>query len=353
MAASLLDFNSVTPEQVRGIPTGARPVNWDALDMMIQTTEGSSLQKQLMKRRIFKAIKQNGIESLAPRFRFHYVASRIALGDYSDYWGWEFRSGNQDESQDWSAHMFWDETWMPKWGGGNVDRLLILGEQGVGDAIFHASMLPEALVRANEVIFETEERLHSLFERSFKRLKCRPERGFEDRRKDYGQIDAFIPAADLMRMFRRDKSHFPRKPYLKIDPDRAFEMRGFTGKVAVSWMGRQGGLDPMELGFEPSEMVSVQYSASHPDIAEPQIDLKNDIEGVISLLDVCKELVTVPTSVHHMAGSIGKKTSIIHPTIAGEASQIKWDVTPGVSPFYPNVTVYRTIDEWQTAQALQ
>ena len=344
----MTDFTRVTPEQVRGVKTG-RPVNWAAMELMIRTTDGTELQKSLMRRRLFKAIKQNGIESLTPQFRVHYCSARIALGDYSDYWGWEFRSGTLPGSEDWSAHLFWDETWMPKWGGGNVNRLLVLGEQGVGDAIFHASMLPEALVRANEVIFETEERLHGVFERSYPRLKCRPERDFEDRRADYGPIDSFIPAGDLMRMFRRSHNHFPRKPYLKPNPVRVAEMRGYKDKVAVSWMGRQGSLDPMELGFEPSEIVSVQYGASHDKIPEPPIDLKNDIDGVLAVLAVCRELVTVPTSVHHMAGSIGKKTSIIHPTIEGEGNQIKWDVVPGPSPFYPNVTVYRTVEEWHSS----
>lgn len=315
---------------------------------MIRTTDGSPLQKQLFGQRLKKAVKKNGIEALTPQFRFHYCSARIALGDYSDYWGWEFRSGLNEGSEDWSAHLYWDETWMPKWGGGNVNRLLVLGEQGVGDAIFHASLLPECLVRANEVIFETEDRLHSLFARSFgKRLLCRPERPFEDRRRDYGEIDAFIPAGDLMRMFRRSRSHFPRKPYLKPDEARVEEMRGYEGKVAVSWKGRQGSLDPVALGFEPSEILSVQYGESHADIPEPPIDLRNDIEGVVAILSVCRELVTVPTSVHHMAGSIGKKTSIIHPTIAGEGNQIKWDVMPGPSPFYGSVTVYRTMDEWK------
>jgi hypothetical protein len=346
-AGSLLDFSQVSPEEVRGVKRG-RPINWDALELMIRTTEGTDLQKSLMRRKIFKAIQKNGIESLAPQFRFHYCSARIALGDYSDYWGWEFRSGTDKGSEDWSAHLFWDETWLPKWGGGNINRLLVMGEQGLGDAIFHASMLPECLVRVNEVIFETENRLHGILERSFKRLKCRPEREFEDRRRDYGVIDAFIPAADLMRMFRRHASHFPRKPFLKLDEKRVFEMRGFTGKTAVSWKGRQGSIDPMDFGLESHQMISVQYGESNADIPEPPIDLKNDIEGVLAVLDVSKELITIPTSVHHMAGAIGKKTSIIHPTIHGEENQIKWDVTPGPSPFYPNVTVYKDVREWKS-----
>lgn len=345
-----LEFTTA-PERARGIRYAGR-INWDAIDYVIHTTAGSKLKKDLFARRFKKALKKNGPEAMTPWFRYHYCAARIALGDFSDYWGWEFRSTGEQGSEGWSAHLFWDETWLPKWGGGNVKRLLVLGEQGVGDAIFHASILPEALTRCGEVIFETEPRLFGLFERSFKRLRCEPERPFEDRRTDYGDIDAFIPAGDLMRMFRRSRAHFPRCAYLRPDPTRVAEMAGFAGKTAISWRGRQGSLDPMELGLEPHELVSVQYSESHPDIPEPPIDLKNDIEGVVALLSVCRELVTVPTSVHHMAGALAKKTSIILPTKNGaEASQVKWDVMPGPSPFYGGVTVYPTVEDWHEAQA--
>lgn len=340
---------ATAPERARGVRYTA-PINWAAVDMVIQTTEGSRLQRELFGRRFKKALRENGPEAMTPWFRFHYCAARVAMGDYSDYWGWEFRSTNEKGSEGWSAHLFWDETWLPKWGGGPVRRLLVLGEQGVGDAIFYASMLPECLVRAQEVIFETEPRLFSLLERSFPRLKCRPEREFEDRRTDYGTIDAFIPAGDLMRMFRRAKTHFPRVPYLKPDPARVAEMAGFTGKTAISWKGRQGSLDPLALGFESSEIVSVQYGESHADIPDPGIDLRNDIEGVVALLAVCSRLVTVPTSVHHMAGAVGRPTAVIHPALNGtEASSIKWDVMPGPSPFYGGLTVYRSIDEWRQA----
>jgi hypothetical protein len=348
----MLDFGRQTPEAARGVRTG-RPVSWAAFDLMLQTSIESRLKRNRLRTILRKSIEEKGIETLTPHYRFHYCAARIALGDYSDYWGWEFRSaGGAEDEEDWSAHLFWDETWLPKWGGGNVERLLVLGEQGVGDAIFHASMLPECLVRAREVVFETEPRLFSLFERSFPRLKCREERPFEDRRADYGEITAFIPAGDLMRMFRRSKEHFPRVRYLRPSSSRVEEMRGYAGKVAVSWRGRQGHLDPMALGLSPSEVISVQYGESHADIPEPPIDLRDDIEGVVALLSQCRELVTVPTSVHHMAGAMGRTTSIVHPTVNGaEASSIKWDVMPGPSPFYRGVTVYRTIEEWKHAQA--
>lgn len=339
-----LDF----PDRWRGVPSPSK-VNWEAMDFVVRTTEGSALQKDQFKRRFYKAIKKRGTQAIQPWFRYHYVAARLALGDFSDYWGWEFRSfGNEDEGDDWAARLYWEETWLPKWGGGGVERLLVLGEQGVGDMVFFASILPECLIRCREVIYECDERLHGMLQRSLPGLRVEKERRFEDRRQDYGKIDAFIPAAELMRMFRRSKSHFPKKPYLVADPGRVVEMEPYRGRVAVSWRGRQGAIDPMSLGLK--NPISVQYSASHPEIPMPSIDLKEDLEGVLALLSVCSKLVTVPTTVMHLAGALGKKVQVICPDLPGEViSQVHWDYPPGRSNFYPDTFVYRNQGEWNAA----
>lgn len=339
-------------DQVRGVKYSG-PVNWEAIDLVCETTKGSSLEKRLFIPRFKKAIRKHGIEAMTPWFRFHYVTARLYLQDFSNYWGWEYRGFMPDDATtDWAARLFWEETWLPKWGGGNVNRLLVLGEQGVGDAIFHASMLPEALVRANEVVFETEERLHAMLRRSFPRLRLSVERDFEDRRTDYGPIDAFIPAADLLRMFRRDKKHFPGVKYLKPDPDRVKEFEGLRGKIALSWVGRQGRMNPDELGLNLHQCFSVQYNETHPDIPCPLDDPKNDLEGVLAALSVCERLVTVPTSAHHLAGASGVLTEIIDPPLPGvEQTQIKWDYPIGKLLWYPNATVFRDVQHWKDARS--
>ncbi len=346
-------FDIGRADQIRGVHYAA-PVNCEAIDLVCQTTKGTPLEKRLFIPRFKKAIRKYGLESLTPWFRFHYVTARLYLQDFSDYWGWEYRGMMPDDPDtQWAARLFWEETWMPKWGGGNVNRLLVLGEQGVGDAIFHASIIPEALIRANEVIFETEERLHSMLRRSFPRLRCEVERHFEDRRTDYGEIDAFIPAADLMRMFRRHKSHFPAVKYLKPDPERAREFEGLRGKTALSWVGRQGRIDPAESGLNLNQCFSVQYNETHPEIPSPLDDPKNDLEGVLAALSVCERLVTVPTSAHHLAGASGVRTEIIDPTTPGqEQTQIKWDYPPGKLLWYPDAHVFTTVGEWRTAYDL-
>lgn len=344
----MIDFASQKPEQVRLTPYNGK-VNWDALELVIATTDGSHLQKNLFRPKFLKAIRKNGPESMTPWFRYHYVCARLALGDFSDYWGWEFRDLAPGGNGEWAARLYWEETWLPKWGGGPVNRLLVLGEQGVGDQILYASILPEAMVRAGEVIYECDDRLHSLLERSLPGLKCRSEREFEDVRADYGQIDAFIPAADLMRMFRRDIRHFPGRPYLKPDPKRVAEFEKFRGREGVAWHGRQGSFDPHSLGLK--NPVSVQYKHFDREIEQAPLDLWADIEGIVALCSVLERIVTAPQSVYHFAGAQGVRTEVIEPTIRGEYGQVVWDRTTryngGKTPWYANAQCYSSTEAWR------
>ena len=380
LSEALIDFDKQCPEAVRGIPPRPRETyNWDALEVLIDhTTSGevSRLKKQRLKKDLMKGLKLNGVEALAPPLRYNYCRARLALGDFSDFWGWEFRDAGANGEQ-WSAHLYWEETWLPKYGiglpfegywpglghVGHCNRLLILGEQGVGDAVFIASLIPEVMIRCKEVIFECDERLHSLFERSFPGLICKPERKFEDRREDYGHIDAFIPSFELMRAFRQDirgvkgdvllrgKDRFPGKAYLKPDPKRVAEMEKHRGKIGVAWKGRQGSIDPRKLDLYNT--ISVQYRENHPDFESPDLDLFDDIEGIVALCSVLEKVVTVPQSIHHFAGAVGTKVEIIQPEIRNnEALNLSpWDYSTlyngGRLLWYPDARVFEGIYEWK------
>lgn len=348
-ANAVIDFDKQSPEQVRGVRAPAT-VNWEALRMVVDHACDTELKKQLMWSRLKKAVKANGLSSLAPALRYNYCRARLTLGDFSDYWGWEFRDYGQNGSA-WAAHLYWEETWLPKWGGGVCNRLLVIGEQGVGDAIFAASILPDAMCRVKEVIFECDDRLHSMLSRSLPGLNVKSERKFEDQRSDYGLIDAFIPSFELMRMFRRSKTSFPGLPYLKPDARRLAEVEKYRGRTGLAWRGRQGSLDPHELCL--AHPLSVQYKDFDRDIEQPGIDLWNDLEGVLALAGVLEKVVTVPQSIQHFAGAVGTRVEIIQPKSKNKDAEnlSPWDYSTlyneGKLPWYKDARVFASVSEWQ------
>src|SRR5258705_234554 len=106
--------------------------------------------------------------------------------------------------------------WRSRRNGGRVDgTLMIWGEQGLGDEILHASMLPDVIARTPSVVFEVEPRLAPLFARSFPDvtvIACQKE-------LYAGKADAQEPLASLSRYLRRSFEDFPRRErgYLVAD----------------------------------------------------------------------------------------------------------------------------------------
>lgn len=351
-------MNLAQPEESLGFSYN-QPLNkWeiqkilDALSFATDSSEGSDFAKRRLKKKLLKDVEKwlktmgkDGLKFLTPNWRHSICCGRLYQGDFSDYFGWEFRGwGNEDDSQGYAAKFYWQDLWIPKWGGQNCNRVLVIAEQGLGDEIFFSSIIPEVMIRVNEVIYECDERLHTILQRSLPGLRCRPTRAFEDRRLDYGSLDGYIPAGELMRMFRRKREHFPKKAFLKPNALRLREMEPYKGKVGISWKGRQGSIDPFKLH---TDAISLQYNEGFEEIKEPHIDLREDIEGVLALVSVLERVVTVPTTVHHISGAAGVKTQIVLPEITGEhVTDIKWDVSPIAGPklWYQNVTVYESND---------
>ena len=371
LSPAQIDFARQSPEIVRGVRAPTK-VNFEALSLAFDNsldaaaeTGLSRLKRERLKAQLMRDVRRHGLAGMDGRLRFNYCKARLWLGDFSDYWGWEFRDFSPNETG-WAAHLMWEETWLPKFGGGFCKRLLVLGEQGIGDTIFIGTILPEAMTRCVEVIFECDPRLHTLLERSLPGLKCRPERQFEDRREDYGQIDAFIPAFDLMRMFRRDRGHFPGLPYLKPDQNRLAEVEKYRGRVGIMCNARQGSINSGDLGIK--NPISLQYrppanvalkllDADATEVEQPDIDMWADIEGVVALTSVLEKIVCVPNTVHHLAAAQGKRVEIIVPERKNpEARNLSpWDYSlaynGGKLPWYRDAQVFEDVSAWRASCA--
>lgn len=127
-------------------------------------------------------------------------------------------------------------------------KLVIYGEQGIGDEIMFASMIPDAVERfGGEVILDVHPRLFGMMRRSFPDLKVFPTRKVWDREVDWLKEESPIhykcPMGNLGRWFRRTEADFPKKPYIVPDRERVEEYKewlralGPGPYVGVSWVG--------------------------------------------------------------------------------------------------------------------
>jgi Flp pilus assembly protein TadD len=235
------------------------------------------------------------------------------------------------------------------WSGGALKRtrLLVRAEQGVGDQLLFASLIPELADRAvrdgGAILLECEPRLVPLFARSFPAVTVKPAQlrtinGVVT--ADYGWLkqaggaNAAIPMGSLPRYLRPKLDAFPRPHrFLVPDAEEATHWKTQFGGDAIGlcWRsGKSGGhrsiqYAPLEawgtfLRELPGTLVSAQYDATPDEIAVLEslsgrkilvpagIDQKQELDRACAMLSALKALVTAPTAVAWAGAGAGVPT---------------------------------------------
>ena len=252
---------------------------------------------------------------------------------------------------------------VPVWDGTSPGTVLIYGEQGMGDEIMFASMLPD-LLKTNDVVFECYHRLDTLFKLAFPGVPIYGTR--EDREVAWAydhKIDYRIPIGSLGQFYRRSREAFPGTPYLKADA----LPTGKKFRVGISWVGGGAKLGRVQKRSVPLswwkpildtpdvEFVSLQYTNSNEDIDLVNAlgyDIKNmdeyvkarDYYETARLVASCDLVISVCTSVIHLAGALGVPCWVMTPKFPAWRYQ-----NTGGMPWYRSVRLYRSPDVAQEA----
>jgi hypothetical protein len=220
--------------------------------------------------------------------------------------------------------------WSPELG---VERLLVWGEQGVGDQILFATMLKEVLELVPTVTLRADPRLQPLLQRSLPALR------FADPAApmEAGDWEAQIALGSLGRHLRRKLSDFlaHRSPFLQADPRRSAALReqlapGGRLVCGISWASRGADLawrKSIPLAELASALqgpdvllVSLQYgpvaddlqalrAATGIEVVQAEgVDTLNDLDGLGALITACDLVVSISNTTVHLAGALGIPT---------------------------------------------
>lgn len=334
-----------------------REIDYRALRLLTERAiDGSRLKKDQHLRKFDKAWREGKLgypKETPPEWKWRMCEARMMLGNYSDWSGWEYRS-------DWSAGMWHSpgETrhtkegpvkQTPAWQGQFVDVLHVYGEQGVGDEVCFSQVLEDVKPKVGQIYLETDKRLCPVFERSLG-IKCIPSYMKDGERYFRSTKYPWIPLGELLRNFRRHPSQFKRKPYLTALPEQVEKWKSLKGRTGLSWRGAQGSYPLKEISSLIKNPLGLQYDlAWDEEVERPELDLRDDLEGILGLLSNLDRLVTVSTSIAHFAAALGVKTDLILAPLNGVRQNMlpfKWGLG-GKSVWYgdhvrvfPNLKAY-------------
>ena len=325
-----------------------REIDYRAIRLLVERSiQGSKLKKDLELKRYAKAWREGRLgypENESTMDTWRRCEARFMLWDYSDWSGWEYRS-------EWSAGLWHNPE--GSWQGEKVKRLHVFGEQGVGDEVCFAQVLPDIRGLADEVVFETDPRLVEIFNRSLSvtAVPAYFEDGVRKFRKPEGP---WIPLGDLLRNFRRSLGAFGRAPYLVALPEEVERFKAYKGRTGISWRGAQGSYPLKDFQEIVQKPLGLQYDLAWDEEVEvPDIDLRNDLEAILGLLSNLDRVVTVSTSVAHFAAALGIPTDVILAPLNGIRKNLlpfKWWCEPmrGETPWYgKNVRVFQSLDAYR------
>lgn len=245
-------------------------------------------------------------------------------------------------------------------------RIFLYTDQGHGDTIQFVR-LAHALMRMDaQVVVEVQAPLVDL---------CRtlhPELRVIAQGDTPPPFDTFCPMPSLMHRLDMSVDTIPsRVPYLSANPDLSAQWRarlsrlGGRMKVGVTWAGNPNHFNDQNrsialerllpvLETQKVSYVSLQKELRPGDAeilkrvqmfdAAAELDTFSDTAALVSQLDL---VISVDTSVAHLAGALAKPVWILLPY----AVDFRWLAGRSDSPWYPTAHLFRqpTFGDWETA----
>jgi tetratricopeptide (TPR) repeat protein len=280
-----------------------------------------------------------------------------------------FQEGWEQYEWRWKSQEYAERRWtlpQPMWDGSDLNgRVIALRpEQGFGDTIQFIRYAPLVAQRGGRVLFGCEDELRTL-------LKDVPGIWhWASPSEPLPEFHVYCPLLSLPRLFGTNLNSTPANvPYLFADPTRAavwanrLSQHAPAVNVGLVWAGGRfhkndrnrsmtlAALMPL-LRVPRVRFVSLQKGdpAAQAKSVPKGIDFVdwtrelNDFSDTAALIANLDLVITVDTSVAHVAGAMGKPVWVMLPVVA----DFRWMIDRQDSPWYPTMHLFRQrkIGDW-------
>lgn len=281
---------------------------------------------------------------------------RLRAGDYQSGWPlYEARLRTPDDL----PRVRPSTALRPRWDGGPFPgkTLLIFGEQGYGDNIMVARFFPEVKAKGGTVVLEVQPALAGLLGRLPGPDKVITLDGGREPGLHYDLWIASMSLPFVLGVDPRRRAAPPR--YLEPAAESVAYWRERTARargrrIGIAWSGNPLHKNdfsrsiPLELivplfALPGTTFFSLQlnagWSAELPK-PPPLVDFTDELltfDDTAALAECMDLVITVDTSVAHVAGGLGKPTWILVPHLA----EWRWGLAGEHTPWYASATVLR------------
>lgn len=298
---------------------------------------------------------------------FSESLAQLFKGDFECGWrNYEWRW--QTKEHDTRMRTYPQPLWIgEKLGSG---RLLIWGEQGIGDEIMFAGFIQDVTRTGNQCVLDCDARLKPLFARSFPGTSVvstpAPAHELED-------FDAHLPCGSLPGLFHATHPAFagPASPYLVAEPvaQQRFRTQYADGRrlVGLAWYtknrktGRNRSIDlslfaPL-FAHQNVRWVSLQYgdpdaleaqavAAKAPLLIDRSVNQFLDLDLFAAQVAAMDLVITIDNSTAHLAGALGVPTWLLLPF----APDWRWQQAREDTPWYPSLRLFRQskLGDWSS-----
>jgi hypothetical protein len=288
-----------------------------------------------------------------PAAHFELSESLMISGQFEEGWReyeWRFDRPNMPPLLPPSTRPPWNGQPMPD------GTLMLIADLGFGDTIQFCRYVLDAAKLCPNIIMGCSKEMIPIV-RQIPGIA-----GFYDRWQDMPVFDAYCPLSGLPRLMGTNLSNIPAPvPYLSADPERVEYWRRRlealippgTRRIGLAWAGnpthsndfnRSTSLEKCAplLALENTAFVSLQMGKARDEIGRysgtaPLIDMAESFTDTMAILTCLDRLVTVDTSLAHLAGALGRPASIL----LCFAPDWRWLLERCDTPWYPTATLHR------------
>lgn len=284
----------------------------------------------------------------------------LLLGDFSQ--GWELYESRWNSIFKKACRHFSQPLWLGD--ASLADKtILIYGEQGLGDDIQFCRYITEVEKLGAKVILDVHKPVVSLMSSLKGNFTIIESEG------DLPAFDYHCPIMSLPHAFKTQLESIPANtPYLYANEQKASEWQKVLGektlpRVGLVWSGSKKHKNDhhRSLALEtltPLFSLPVEFHALQNEIRPADMSVLTDLDGLIThqtslndfsdtaaLIENMDLVITVDTSVAHLAGAMGKECWILLP----HSPDFRWLLDRNDSPWYPTVTLFRQEEsnQWQ------